>query len=130
MYVYRMVVAAQTLPKAVLDRLAGSDLAPSHVHENKFFVGTGVDAPKRLSDDGRLAVIDIAQADLDAGRAISASTFVSEYCAPMKHGEAGVVSGALARRPGQGVSAVFVSLFFCGASRTGFFYPDGISPKF
>ena len=34
-----------------------------------------------------MAVIDVAQGDLDAGRAISVSTFVNEYCAPMRHGE-------------------------------------------
>ena len=87
MYVYRMVVAAQTLSKPVLDRLAESSLSPSHVHENKFFLGSGCHAQSRLSDEAKLAVIDVAQGDLESGRSISASTFATEYCAPMRHGE-------------------------------------------
>jgi hypothetical protein len=42
---------------------------------------------KRLSDDGRKAVLRLLAEDLAAGRVMSAKIFTSEYCVPAKHAE-------------------------------------------
>ena len=58
-FIYRMVTAAQTLPDAVLDALASAHVPNSYVFDNKFFVGTGADLPRRLSEDNRTRVVSI-----------------------------------------------------------------------
>ena len=78
MFVYRMVSAARALTADVLEALAASKIMPSYIHENKYFVGAGPDQIKRLSTAGRLAVIEIASADLEANKPMTAITFAAE----------------------------------------------------
>ena len=104
MFVYRMVAAAKSLSPVVLAKLSTSIISNSYVNENKFFLGTGGDAGKVLTDKGKLAVIEIANGDLLEGKAMSKASFVSEYCTPMRHAEAWLASkhrdfGKLAELP-------------------------------
>ena len=88
MFVYRMVTAAKCLDPKVLTELASRSNVPNaYVHENKYFVGTGADAPKKLSVTGCLAAIEWVSSDITDGIAMSASKFATEYCAPLRHAE-------------------------------------------
>jgi hypothetical protein len=71
----------------VLEALAASKIMPSYIHENKYFMGVGADQNKRLSEAGRLAVINMASIDLEGNAPMTAASFASEYCAPMRHAE-------------------------------------------
>ena len=91
MFVYRMVTAAKSLDPKILVELSSRNNVPNaYVHENKYFMGTGADGPKKLSVVGCLAVIDWVSNDIADGIAMSASKFATEYCAPMRHGESWV----------------------------------------
>jgi len=92
MFVYRMVRAAQALSPSVLQHLAASALPPSWIHDNKYFLGAGADANKKMSDEFLQAVIQIASADVVDGKAMSAGSFQAEYCAPLRHAEAWLVA--------------------------------------
>lgn len=88
MFIYRMVRAAQALSPATLALLAESGLPPTWVHENKYFLGSGPDAGKKLSEPFMRAVIEVAAADRAEDKPISANSFQGEYCAPMRHAQA------------------------------------------
>ncbi len=87
MYVFRIVKVAQTVPPAVLLRMADTRIPPGWIHENKYFIGTGADAGRRLGEEFQLAVVEMASADIDDKKAISTVTFQSEYCSPLKCAE-------------------------------------------
>eukprot|EP00969_Alexandrium_andersonii_P191152 8443504-Alexandrium_andersonii.AAC.1 len=59
-----MVTAAVTLPPSVLRALEAAKLPNAYIHENKYFAGQGADASERLSEEGRVKVIGIADADM------------------------------------------------------------------
>ena len=87
MFVYRMVTAAKSMSPAVLALLAKSTIPNSHINENKFFMGSGGDVGKKLTDKGKMAVIEMADSDLLEGKAISKTSFASDYCTPVRHAE-------------------------------------------
>ena len=39
MWVYRMIIGAQTLHRSWIEYLDQSDIPNSYIHENKFFIG-------------------------------------------------------------------------------------------
>jgi hypothetical protein len=103
-WIYRMIVAAETLPDVILNKLEKVGVPNSYIFENKFFSGQGVDKPKRLSDEGRLAVLTIYQEEVEKGGTFSKATFVDELCAPLRRAEQWVkekrgIYGALAQSP-------------------------------
>lgn len=87
-FVHRMLVAAQTLPDAVLLKLEEYSVPNSYIYDNVFFVGHGPNAGKSLSEEGRLAVLEIFEEEVGSkGLAFSKKTFESDVCAPLKHAE-------------------------------------------
>ncbi len=105
MFAWRCVTAAMTLTDAVLLKMEEVGVANSWILDNKYFVGQGADAKtKRLSDEGRLAVLEQVSEDLLAKKGISSETFQAEYCAVTKHAEDWIqrqqkIFGALCDRP-------------------------------
>ena len=92
--VYRMIVAAQTLSPDVLQFAHDHNIPQAHLHENKYYVGHGTEAGKRLSSLTRVTTLqqldDILQTH--GSRAMSSSTFQEEYCAPAKQAENWIAS--------------------------------------
>jgi len=103
-WIYRMIVAADTLPPSVLCALEEAQIPNSYIHENKFFSGQGSDRPKRLTDEGRLAAVAIYKEEALNGFAFSKKSFVDEICSPLRHAEAWIKNkrndyGVLAKSP-------------------------------
>ena len=66
--------------------------------------GTGSDRDKRISDEGRKALLVALREDLDLKRGLSRDVFINEYCAPMRKQETWLswihkTYGAIAARP-------------------------------
>ena len=66
--------------------------------------GTGSDRDKRISDEGRKALLVTLREDLDLRRGLSRDVFINEYCAPMRKQETWLswihkTYGAIAARP-------------------------------
>jgi len=87
MFVYRMVSAAITVPDSVLRKWSEYKIPNSYLYENKYVMGQGADASKRLSEESRLKVLDVVHDDIINGKGVTAGTFQTEYCAPMKVAE-------------------------------------------
>ena len=49
--------------------------------------GTGSDRDKRISDEGRKALLVTLREDLDLRRGLSRDVFINAYCAPMRKQE-------------------------------------------
>ena len=103
-FVYRMMQCAMALPDTILDQLQVLDIPNTYIHENPYFLGNGAEQQKRLSDEGRLKVLDMLREDLDLGRGLSIKVFVDEYCSPLKVAEKWIRAkkaqyGALAEVP-------------------------------
>ena len=99
-----MILAAETLPDAILKRLEEAGVPNSYVFDNKYFSGQGQDKGKRLSDKGRLACVDIYEEDVAQGGKFSVGTFVEDVCRPMRHAEQWITAkknhyGVLATSP-------------------------------
>ena len=89
-FAHRCVVVAQTIPSSVLCKIDEYEIQTSWITDNKHFIGTGTEAPKRISEKGLLACIENVREDVLANKAVSASSFNAEYCATMKAAEAWV----------------------------------------
>jgi len=87
MFVYRMIVAAQTMTEKVLEALEECAVPNSYIYENIFFVGQGADAQKRLSEESRIKCIEMLHDSSQSGQGMSAKVFVEEYCLPIWHAE-------------------------------------------
>ena len=87
MLAYRMVTVARSISEEVLHDISKKRLPTSYFFENKYFLGTGVDKDKCLTEAGRKAVLDILRDDMDSHRGLSQKVFWDEYCAPMRKGE-------------------------------------------
>ena len=87
MFVYRMILCAQSLHAEVTQALAKSSIPNSWINENKYFVGQGADAPKKLTKHGQISVVGHAQEDIDAGMAVSGKAFRDETCMAYRHAE-------------------------------------------
>ena len=59
MMVYRMIVAAQTLSQDVLYLAHNCNIPGYYLNENKYYVGHGADAPKRLSSLTRVTTLQL-----------------------------------------------------------------------
>ena len=86
-FVGRMLVAAQTLSKEVLEALELYGVPNSYVYDNYYFNGNGREANKRLGEAWILAVLNMYGEETTKGQAFSLKTFDSEVCAPAKHAE-------------------------------------------
>ena len=105
---YRMVSVARSISEEVLHDISKKRLPTSYFFENKYFLGTGVDKDKCLTEAGRKAVLEILRDDIDLHRGLSKEVFWNEYCAPMRKGEqwlpgaecemGGLVPGAASRQ--------------------------------
>ena len=103
-FVYNMVLAAETLPDAILKRADDAGIPNSYIYDNKYFSGQNQDKVKRLGDKGRLSCLDIYEEDVLQGGKFSVKSFTEEVCAPMRHAEQWIASkkkqyGALAASP-------------------------------
>ena len=87
MWVYRSIVCAQTLSASVLETLAKENIPNKWICENKYFVGQGVDASKRLSELSQSLVLSLLANDKHTTKAINAEVVQSEYCLPAKAAE-------------------------------------------
>ena len=86
-FCWRMVIAAQTLPPPVLNRLVAAAVPNSYIQENPYFVGHGATATKILPTDWRLAVINWFEEDTACQSGMSRKVFELEYCAAAKYCE-------------------------------------------
>ena len=103
-FVHRVLVAAQTLSKVVLDLLDRYQVPNSYIYDNGYFNGHGREAGKRLGDAWRCSVLEIFGEEVSKGTAFSKNSFESEYCVPAKHAEVWVKAqrrqyGCLAESP-------------------------------
>ena len=87
MLAYRMVAVACAIPDQILVAISERRLPASYFFENKFFLGSGNDKDKRISDLGRLELVAHLRDAFDAGAGMSKPVFMNEYCAPMRKGE-------------------------------------------
>lgn len=90
MFVYRMVSAAKFLSPAILNQLGESSVPSGYIHDNKYFLGG--DTHRRMSEPWQSAAITLASADIQDGRPMSTSSFLNDYCSPLKHAESWTLS--------------------------------------
>ena len=81
-WVYRCVVAAQTLTPAILFKLAELNIPNKWIHDNMYFTGQGADRTKRLSEKSQSLVLDMVSSDKESRKDFSLGLVTQEYCVP------------------------------------------------
>ena len=75
----RCVTVAQTIPESVLLKADDCSIPTSWICDNKYFTGQGAEAvTKRISEAGRLAVLDIVHEAMLGSAAVNGHTFQTE----------------------------------------------------
>lgn len=70
-FVTNMLVAAQTLPEELLRKLEDSGVPNSYIYDNKYFSGYGSDSGKRVSLEGRIAILSMYSEEVTKGTAVN-----------------------------------------------------------